>query len=195
MYNINDIDDFFYQQTIQEIKKEYVNTIEFAQLFNNQLNKKITSVERYCPIREEHVKYPFPFAEYIKKLHYFIKGKYDTLYDVKIIIDKIEKTIFRSWIGKKYVQKETRGNLMDTRIGFMLIIAKKRISLLEGNNLTARDLALLTGITGQGIVNKITRGIIEGKKIGNTWSIDNKEAIIFIKEREHPFYKGIITVE
>lgn len=194
MYSLDDLESMlFYERTVEEVKKSFLEVMEIAKEFNVNLggNVNVTPVKAYCPIEKKEVEFPYPFALHIKKLYAFVTGKYDAVQDIKNTLKLIKNFAQANILDRQFVQTNPNDKIMRTRLGFMMVLAEKRISLLEGESLTAYDLALLVGITNQGVVNKIRRGHLDADKIGVAWRIENEIARDFIREREHPFYTFI----
>lgn len=191
MYSLEDLNDFFYKKTLEEMEEQFEKMGEVAKLFNKDVVTKVKPVITYDPINKDEKEFPFPLAVEIRKLYGFCTGKYDAIIDIKEVLKTLKKMMTTNWLGESFVKISTNEEFLEKRLGFMIVLARKRIKLANGEDLSAHDLAILVGITGQGIVNNINRGYLEAEKIGNTWSIENDVARDFIRNRKHPFYSVV----
>lgn len=165
----------FYEQTLKELEANFDKNIEIAGLFANNIKVDKTPVTLYCPIENEEIEFAFPFAKKVKKLFYFIKGRYDSIMEIKKLINEIENLANNNLISPYFVKDATNQGLLNSRLGFMMMVAEKRIKLYEGKSLSANELALLIGVTNQGVVNKIRRGKLKAKKEGVRYRIKNED--------------------
>ncbi|MFW5795080.1 MAG: hypothetical protein ACOCV1_06310 [Bacillota bacterium] len=183
-YSLKDFEGkAFYLEAIKELENNFKDFMKEAKAFAADIKINTTPVTKYCVIEEKEVEFPFPFAEKIKKLFYFIKGKYDAIYEVKLIIKDIKALAKYNLISSNCIQLAPNGLLMNSRVGFMIVVAEKRIKLYEGENLAANELAFLIGVTNQGVVNKIRRGKLEAEKVGVSYQIKNEDAWKLINDR------------
>jgi len=195
-YSLKDFEDInFYQNTIDELEDNFKSFINHAKIFNKNLEVKTKPVNEYCPIEGKEVEFPFPFAKKIKKLFYFIKGKYNSIMDIKMIISEIKQIAKSSLISHYFIQLAPNGFMMNSRVGFMIVVAEKRIKLYEGEDLAANELAFLIGVTNQGVVNKIRRGKLEAKKVGVSYQIKNEDAWELINDRMQGNYNMPVSYD
>jgi triphosphoribosyl-dephospho-CoA synthetase len=158
MYNLDDLTfPDFYEKTVKEVRESFLEVMEFAKEFNQLSPSEVVPLIAYCVIEKEEKTFPYPLAINIKKIYAFNIGKYDAINDIKDILKKIKKISQTNLLGKAFVQEASGETIIQTRLGFLITIAQKRINLLEGKDLSAYDLALLIGLTNQGIVNSIRR--------------------------------------
>lgn len=184
-YNIKEFrGDLFYKETIKDLERNFKENMEIADMFANEIEVDKSPTTLYCPIEKEKIDFAFPFALKVKKLFNFIKGRYDSFDEIKQIISEVKSLSKSNWFSKNFVQEGTNQGLLNSRIGFMITLAEKRIKLYNGRDLSANELAMLIGVTNQGVVNKISRGKLDAKKVGVRYHIENEDVWELLVNRD-----------
>ena len=174
----------FYNKIISDIENNFRELIQLELKYAKDIEVNKEPVELFCPIENKRIDFPFPFAKEIKKLFYFIKGQYDYIPEITGIINELKEDSQVNIVSKYFVQQGTNRGLLNSRIGFLITLAETRIKLYRGRDLSANELAMLIGVTNQGIVNKISRGKLQAKKVGVRYHIENEDAWAIISERD-----------
>lgn len=178
--------EFFYNKIIEEMNDDVVELQKMVhEFFNDKVSvnkfQATKPVVEYCPVEQTEKEFAFPLAKDIYKIFSFCKGNYNSIEDVKESIQNIKRLLK---LGSNYVSINSDTKLMSTRLGFLMVLARKRFKLCRGEDLSAYDLAILLGISNQGVVNYITRGKLDAKKEGPAYKIDNKVAWNVLKTKK-----------
>lgn len=174
----------FVEETILTLEEKYKEYINIFKCFNTDINDQVTPTEKYDPVKKDMIKFRYPLAYDVWILYYFIKSEIGLEEDVERSLARVIETIQHDPIMDEYDYDISYEKWINSRIGFMVYVAELKLRLLEGDDFSAVEVGTMIGLTGQAIINRINRGIAEGKKRGRKWVITNDQAREIIKDAD-----------
>ena len=189
-YSVAEIDEDFVNKVITEIKDRYKNFKTILEYFDENAEIQFSSVTRYDPVRKRECNYEFPLAYDIYMLYYFLTGginKEQEGYEINDSLKKIENLFFHNPLFSSIKYNIRQDSFQNTRLGFLYHLSNLKRRLLQKDTFTARELAMMSNYTNQGMISKIHGpNPIEPKKEGGRYVLSNRTAREIVKESQSP---------
>ena len=127
--------------------------------------------------------YQFPITAELYPVYEWVIGQNDKPFDAEEVLQSICEMVWHNPFTPGGHYDVNWEEWSETRLGFLVQTAYKKLDLEKGNSLTATDLAQLSGLSLTGILGKIPDEIEAEKENGN-WVISSEEARRFLEDRE-----------
>ena len=185
-YSVNDLNKQFYRSAIDELTERYKDYISNFQVFNKNLSTNVTPCERKDPVTGETVEFDYPLAYNIWIIYNYIISEIDmsrrnviehnNILEIDRQVSEKQGIINRKWL--------------DSRIGFLNYVAKRKLELIRGRDFSAFETGVVVGVSGQAIINRIKRDTpLNAKKKNNRWVIAPEDVRRLVKESDSPILK------
>lgn len=186
-YNVRKITEEFIKKSTQRIKAKTEDYLKICHLIGIDTNYSNQSVKKRDPVTNEVETFEIPLEYDLYMLYYFIKSKIGPEYNVGESIRNIERLKDNPFLNEYDVEIQHE-KWVNSRIGFLVHLAKLKLRLLEGDDFSAIEVGTMIGVTGQAIVNRLSRDeTLDGKKVKNQWVIKNEDAKEAIIDSKSPF--------
>lgn len=185
-YSVNDLNKEFYRSAIDELTERYKDYVLSFQVFNKNLSTNVTPCERKDPVTGEIVEFDYPLAYNIWIIYNYIISEIDM--SRRNVIENNNKLEIDRQVSEK--QGVINRKWLDSRIGFLNFVAKRKLELIRGRDFSAFETGVLVGVSGQAIINRIKRDTpLNAKKKNNRWVVANKDVKRLVKESDSPILK------
>ena len=176
-YKINNINEEFIRKIVDYLEFKFKKAIGDLEKFNKHLSSRTTPVKIYNPVKKRKEEFSYPLAYNIWILYYFVTDRIGLEYDVEESISSIVDIIKHNSLLDEYDYTLDREKWINSRIGFLVYLAKLKVRLLDGDSFSAAEASTMLGLTGQAVINRIRREDfpMEAEKRGNRFVISNKE--------------------
>ncbi|MCF8000458.1 MAG: hypothetical protein K9K76_01175 [Halanaerobiales bacterium] len=187
IYNVRKISDELIKKATQRIKDKTEDYLEICHLIGIDTNYVNQSIERKDPVTGEQTEFDIPLEYDLYILYYFVTSQVGAEYEIGESIRNIERLKDNPFLNEYDVEIQHE-KWVNSRIGFLVHLAKLKLRLLEGDDFSAIEVGTMIGVTGQAIVNRLSRDeTLDGKKVKNQWVIKNEDAKEAIRDSKSPF--------
>lgn len=187
--NINDLrKKDFWGNIRSEISDAYILYYYKISNFSNAIDLEMRKISYRDKVFDS------PIESYIYDIYEYAIGNTNYNSNISDTITMIIETVFlHPWNIETYPFLDKWAET--SYLGFLIYYSEIRISVIEGNNdCTVDELAILSGIKEEDILEKIREGVIiaEKNKSGdNEIVISNEEVINFLKFLDYKIYKNL----
>ncbi|GAK42137.1 hypothetical protein TCA2_4629 [Paenibacillus sp. TCA20] len=174
MKYVKGLDEKYYGEMIVEIDQKF-------QALHAKLNLYCPGLHLMpTPVTVEGVQYPYPLAAQIREIYLYMIGQREMPQDIVSMLESICSLIWENnFLNETFFTIDWL-KWEKTLIGRFVRCTYIRITLDAGEPITAKQLALMTGLTPAGIVKAINTKRLHGRKIKSEWSIPAEDATTFI---------------
>ena len=185
-YSVKDLNEQSYRNAVDELTERYKDYVSNFQVFNKNLSTNVTPCERKDPVTGETVEFDYPLAYNIWIIYNYIISEINM--SRRNIIEHNDKLEIDRQVSEK--QGVINRKWLDSRIGFLNFVAKRKLELIRGRDFSAFETGVVVGVSGQAIINRIKRNTpLNAKKESNKWVIANEDVRRLVKESDSPILK------